>query len=162
LVVVQFGVSTVLVVGTVVALSQMRYLGSQELGFDKEHLVILPLNDPILRERYAAMEEALRRSPAVAATAATSQIPGHLGWTSQFHAEGLAEADEFLVKGMPAEAAIVDALGVELVAGSGFGATPPAPDSGAFRFVLNEAAVRRLGWTPEEALGRRVAVDVRW
>src|SRR5690606_8892150 len=121
LVVVQFGVSTVLIVGTVVALSQTRYLGSRELGFDKDRIVVLPLNDPTLQERYPAMEEALRQSPAVAATAATSQLPGHLGWTSQLRAEGLAEADEFLSKGMPAEAAIVEALGIELVAGRGFG-----------------------------------------
>ncbi len=162
LVVLQFGISAFLIAGTLVVTSQLRHMNAQNLGFDKEHLVILPLSDSILQEQYPAMEAALRQNPAVAAVTAINQIPGQLGWTSGFHAEGLAEADEFLIKGLPADAAVTDGLGLTLVAGRGFPATPPAPDSANYQFVLNETAVQRLGWTPDEAIGRRVAVDARW
>ncbi|MEP0547438.1 MAG: ABC transporter permease [Rhodothermales bacterium] len=162
LVVLQFGISAFLIAGTLVVLSQLRFMGDQALGFDKEHLVVLPLNDQILLEKYPAMEVALRQHPGIVATAGINQIPGQLGWTSGFHAEGLAEEDEFLIKGLPAQATVVDGLGLQLVAGRGFPADPPEPDSANYLHILNETTVARLGWTPEEAVGRRVAVDSRW
>jgi putative ABC transport system permease protein len=162
LVVFQFAISAFLIVGTLIVVGQLRHMNSQNLGFDKEHLVILPLNDPLLQERYPAMEEALERSPAVVATAGINQIPGQLGWTSQFNAEGLSEEEQFLIKGLPSDVGVVDGLGLELVAGRAFPETPPEPDSARYLYVLNETTVQRLGWTPEEAIGRRVAVDVRW
>ena len=161
LVVLQFGISALLIVGTLVVMHQLRFVGDQHLGFDKEHIVTLRLNDPNLREHFPAMEEALRGSPYVAAAAAVSQIPGQLGWTSGFHAEGLSEEDEILVKGMPAAAAVADALGLEVIAGRPHPKNPPLPDSVSYQFLLNETALRRLGWTPDDAIGRRVAVDSR-
>jgi putative ABC transport system permease protein len=161
LVVLQFAISAFLIVGTLVVMSQLRHMSTQNLGFDKEHLVVLPLNDPLLQERYPAMEEALEQDPAVVAAAGINQVPGQLGWTSQFHADGLPADEAFLIKGLPADAGVVDGLGLELVAGRAFPATPPAPDSTNFLYVLNETTVQRLGWTPEEAIGRRVAVDSR-
>ena len=133
----------------------------QNLGFDKEHLVVLPLNDPILQEQYAAMEDALRQSPSVVATAAVNQIPGELGWTSGFNVPGRPDDEGFLIKGMPTDATVADGLGLELLAGRAFPANPPTPDSTNFQFILNETAVQKIGWTPEEAIGRRVAVDSR-
>ena len=162
LVVLQFGISAFLIAGTLVVMSQLRYMNTQTLGFDKEHLVVLPLNDPTLREQYPAMEQALRQNPSIVATAGINQIPGQLGWTSGFNAEGLAEEDRFAIKGMPAETGIVDALGLQLIAGRAFPTDPPEPDSANYQFILNETTLDKLGWTPEEAIGKRVAVDVRW
>ena len=161
LVVLQFAISAFLIVGTLVVMGQLRHMSAQNLGFDKEHLVVLPLNDPILQERYPAMEEALRQSPRVVATAAVNQIPGQLGWTSGFNVPGRADDEGFLIKGLPSDARVADGLGLELVAGRAFGADPPVPDSLNYQFLLNETAVRKIGWTPEEAVGRRVMVDVR-
>ncbi|MEM1116315.1 MAG: ABC transporter permease [Bacteroidota bacterium] len=161
LVVVQFGISAVLVIGTLVVLSQLRYLSSQDLGFDKEHLVVLPLDDGTLREAYPAIEAALDQSPAVVATAGINQVPGELGWTSQMWGEGMADDDVFYVKGLPADADVADALGLRLVAGEAFPAQPPEPDSTNHLFLINEATARQFGWTPAEAVGRSVAVDTR-
>ncbi|NNF59006.1 MAG: FtsX-like permease family protein [Rhodothermaceae bacterium] len=162
LVVLQFGISAFLIAGTLVVMSQLRYLNTQSVGFDKEHLVVLPLSDPILREQYPSMEGALRQSPAVVATAGINQIPGWLGWGSGFRTEEMSEEDRFMTHGMPAEAAVVDGLGLTLITGRGFPTSPPEPDSANYQFILNEALVGKLGWTPEEAVGRRVAVDNRW
>ena len=162
LVVLQFSISAVLIAGTLIVLSQIRFMSDQALGFDKEHLVVLPLNDEILVEKYPAMEEALRQHPGIVATAGINQIPGQLGWTSGFHAEGLAEEDAFPIKGLPAQATVVEGLGLTLVAGHGFPDSPPEPDSANYLHILNETAIAKLGWTPEEAIGRRVAVDSRW
>ena len=161
LVVLQFSISAVLIVGTLIVMNQMRFIGSHNLGFDKEHLVALPLTDPILREQFPAMEEALTQSPHIVSAVAVNQIPGQLGWTSQFLGEGMDEADAFLIKGMPTDAAVVEGLGLEIIAGRGFPENPPIPDSVSYQFLVNEATLGRVGWTPEEALGRRVTIDGR-
>ena len=161
LVVLQFGVSAFLIAGTLVVMSQLRFLSDQHLGFDKEHLVTLPLGDPILREQYPAIEDAIRQSPNVTEVAAVNQIPGNLGWTSGFHAEGVSDEEPLYVRGLPADATVADGLGLELVAGAAFPASPPAPDSTNFLYLLNETAARQAGWTAEEAVGKRMAVDAR-
>ena len=161
LVVLQFGISAVLIAGTLVVLSQLRYLAEQDLGFDKEHVVVLPLLDPRLQQAYPAMEEAIAQSPAVVSVAALNQVPGEVGWTSTLRGDP-ADEDGFSVKGMPADATVVDGLGLQVVAGEGFPANLPAsPDTSNYLFLVNEATVRQLGWTPEETVGRSVQVDGR-
>ncbi len=162
LVVLQFGISAFLIAGTLVVMSQLRYLNAQQLGFDKEHLVVLPLSDSILQEQVTAMQNAITQSPAIVATTGINQVPGQLGWTSGFRTEGMGEDEGFLIKGLPSDPNVTDGLGLTLVAGRGFPATPPEPDSANYQFVINETTVERLGWTPTEAIGRRVAVDSRW
>ncbi len=162
LVVLQFGISAVLIAGTLVVLSQLRYLSEQDLGFDKEHVVVLPLADATLQQAYPAMEEAIRQSPNVVSVAAVNQIPGELGWTSQMQRSPSDDPEAFFyVKGMPADAAVADALDLEVVAGEAFPASISAPDSTNFQFLINESAARQLGWTPEEAVGQTVRVDSR-
>jgi len=161
LVVLQFAISAFLIAGTLVVMGQLRHMNTQNLGFDKEHLVVLPLSDPILQEQYPAMEEAIRQSPKVVATAAINQIPGQLGWTSGFTAPGFTDDDGFLIKGMPTNATVIEALDADLLAGRAFPAEPPEPDSTNFLFILNATAAEKAGWTPEEAVGQRVVVDRR-
>ena len=161
LVMLQFGISAVLIAGTLVVLGQLRYLSTQSLGFDKEHIVVLPLSDPILLESFPAMQAAIGQSADIVSVAAVNQIPGELGWTSSMWGEGMGDEESFFVKGMPADETVADGLGLELVAGEAFPETPPIPDSTNYLFLVNESTVRQLGWTPEEAVGRPVAVDSR-
>ena len=161
LVVLQFGISAVLVAGALVVLGQLRYLSGQGLGFDKDHVVVLPLSDLVLREAYPRMRDAIAQSAAVASVAAVNQIPGELGWTSGLWGEGLPLDSTVSVKGMPADANVADGLGLQLVAGQAFPEFPPAPDSTDFLFLVNESTVRQLGWAPDEAIGRPMRVDGR-
>ena len=161
LVVFQFAVSAVLVAGTLVVLSQLRYLRSQDLGFDKEHIVVVPLSGEALQTAAPAIEDAVAQTPGVVAVAAVNQIPGELGWTSGLWGEGMPADSSLTVKGMPADARVTDALGLRVLAGSAFPEQPLLPDSTNFQFLVSAATVQRLGWTPEEAVGRTLSVDGR-
>ena len=163
LVVFQFGISAILIASTLVVLSQIRYLSEQDLGFDKEHVVVVPLSDPTLQQAYPAMQEAIEQSPSVVSAAALNQIPGELGWTSQMQRSPNDDPEAFFyVKGMPANATVADGLGLQFVAGEGFPDNLPAfPDTTRYLFLVNETAARQLGWTPEESIGQLVRVDSR-
>ncbi|GAB5519792.1 MAG: ABC transporter permease [Rhodothermales bacterium] len=157
LVVLQFGISAVLLVGMLVVMNQLRFISDQNLGFDSAHLVALPLDDPTLAQQHTAMAQAIQQHPSVLATTAVNAVPGQLGWTSELWG-GPTRNDAFLTKGLPADVGLVDGLGLELLAGRSFPPTPTAPDSGAYQYILNEQAISRLGWAPEEAIGRQVAM----
>ncbi|MEM1128861.1 MAG: ABC transporter permease, partial [Bacteroidota bacterium] len=163
LVVAQFGISTVLIAGTAVVVSQLQFLQEQNLGFDKEHVVVMPLNDRTLRGSRDVIKADLLRSPAIRAASAINQVPGNLGWTSGIQFPG-ASADEWqATKGLPADADVVDGLGLTVIAGRAFPDSPPLPDStnSNFQFIINETLAGRGGWTPEEAVGQRIQVDSR-
>ena len=162
LVVVQFAISAFLIVGTIVVMNQVRYMQVANLGFDKEHIVEVPINDPVLFRSYEAIRQQLEASSAIVAVSAVNQLPGQLGWTSSFRGPGMSEEDEFSVKGMPVDAGVVEALGLEVIAGAPFPSTPSVPDSVTHQFILNETAVSRMGWTPAEAVSQRVGVPPRY
>ncbi|MEM1127741.1 MAG: ABC transporter permease, partial [Bacteroidota bacterium] len=161
LVVAQFGISTVLIAGTAVVMTQLQFLQEQNLGFDKEHLVVLPLNDQTLSERYPSLKADLLRSPAVQAVSGINQVPGNLGWTDGLWLPGMAEDEMQFTKGLPADADVVDGLGLTVIAGRAFSASSPVPDSANFQFIVNEALVQRAGWTVETAVGQPVWIGGR-
>ncbi|MGB3541653.1 ABC transporter permease, partial [Rubrivirga sp.] len=160
LVVFQFGISAVLVVGTLVVLSQVRFLGDQDLGFDKEQVVALPLSDSILQTAAPAIKQELLQSPRIEAVGAVNAVPGEVGWTSSVWGEGMPTEQTITSNGLPAGADVADGLGLRVVAGAAF-ENPPTPDSTNFQFLVNESAARQLGWTPIEAVGRALSVDGR-
>ena len=161
LVVVQFGITAFLMVGSIAVVSQLRYMQNRHVGFDREHVVALPMNDPAMYRSYDAIRAAAEQSSAITNVSALNQIPGQLGWTSSMRRSGQTEEDNISVKGMPAEVGIGETLGLELVAGRLHPPSSAEPDSGNFVFVLNETAAAQLGWTPDEAIGQQMSVPPR-
>ena len=161
LVVLQFGISSFLIVGALTVLHQIRFMQNKNLGFDKEHVVEIPMNDPALYQSYDALRAEAENTSAISHVSAMNQIPGQLGWTSRMRREGMSEGEEISVKGMPADPRIGQTLGLQLVAGRFFADSPPEPDSVNYEFVLNETAARILGWTPTEAVGSIMEVPPR-
>ena len=149
LVVFQFTVTIVLLVGAFVIAEQLDYLRSAPLGFDAEHLVVLPIPDDSMREQVDAVKEELRRDPSVLRVAATSNVPG-----GSFNQNSLRGPDgrEVPVAELRVDYDFLETLGVELTEGRAFARAFPA-DAGE-TFLLNEAAVRRFDVDP---VGEEVA-----
>ena len=164
LVVAQFAITIALAAGAAVAFEQLHYLRNAPLGFEQEEVVTLRLPDG----KWEALQAALQAQPEVLAVTGASVRPGFSGAgggvpyeTSRgagAPGEGSRLAVEYVAEGY------VDLLDLRVVAGRDFGPGFPADvgarmdDSGFFHvegrgFLLNEAAVRHLGWTPDSALG---------
>ncbi|MEM1127740.1 MAG: ABC transporter permease [Bacteroidota bacterium] len=161
LVVAQFGVSTVLIAGTAVVMAQLNYLQDQNLGFDKEHLVVLPIDDRLLSERSETIKADLLSHPSVRAATAITQPPGLLNWTYGMLPLDTPEAQWRPTKGLLADADVIDGLGLSLVAGRAFSSAPPTPDSTNYQFIVNETLASNQGWTVEDAVGQRLNIDGR-
>ncbi|MBT4497588.1 MAG: FtsX-like permease family protein [Gemmatimonadetes bacterium] len=146
LVVSQFAVSTLLLVCTGVVYYQVDYMSNHELGFDKEHVVTMgPYNkNPQLRSVAEVVKSEFLQHPGVLkGTIETGDIPG--GYLVGVRPEGYPEDVQMYNVGGDGD--FLDVYGIELVAGRNI--------AGSREFLLNEAAVARLGW--DDPLGKEIA-----
>ena len=75
LVIGQFAASIVLIVCAVVVSGQLRFIRSQRLGFDREHIFIVPLREPETLAKAGAIKTELLRRPEVESVSQTSALP---------------------------------------------------------------------------------------
>jgi putative ABC transport system permease protein len=162
LIVVQFVISVFLMISTMVILQQLSFIRNKKLGYDKEHVLVLPANQEI-HNRYDAVKAAVKQIPQVVDAGGASGTPIYVGWTDGLSATTEKGNKNFTIKAIPCDADFAKTLGMQIVAGEQF--TPgdtrlmAIPDSSRdfrYTFMLNESAVRALGWTPEQAIGKTV------
>ena len=159
LVVFQFALSCALIVSTLVVLNQVRYMQQQDLGFDKEQVLVLDARTAprALRTRhYETIKRALSEHPSVEQVSASFVAPGRSGWQGQIaFPEGRAEDEGLLVEYVPVDHDFVATFRLQMIAGRDFSTAFETDREQAM--LINEAAVRAMGWaTPEQALGKRL------
>jgi putative ABC transport system permease protein len=141
LVVVQFGLSVFLIIGTLVVYKQMVYMKSKALGYDKEQVLYIPLRGMTVRT-YAALRQELRKDPRVLAVAASSDLPCSIGSNSSGVAwEGKDPNQVVLVSMCGVDYDFLDVMKIELVEGRSFSREHNTDVTEAF--LVNEE-VRKL------------------
>ncbi|MBO6575161.1 MAG: ABC transporter permease [Rhodothermales bacterium] len=161
LVVSQFALTVFLLVGTWSVLGQLDLIRTGDLGFDREHVAVIPLADRASRQAIPALKSELSSQASILEVAATNAIPGKQEGGYSLFLE-TPQDDNPSVSATPVDPDIVDALGLELIAGTGFsnpGNLLARPDSARYQYVINEDMVRLAGWTPETAIGQRLSVS---
>lgn len=159
LVVMQFAIAIVLMTGTAVVYQQLSFIRNQNLGFDKEHILVLPgIGD--VREDFAPFREQLLQHPDIVAVSQSNPVPFRSLFFS-FEAEtqhaATNETTESSLYPLFADADFFDTYTIPFVAGTNF---IDEQDHEADRgFILNETAVRQMGWaSPDEALNQPLRV----
>jgi putative ABC transport system permease protein len=162
LVVLQFAISLFLIITTMVILRQMNYIRHKDLGFDRDHVVVLPI-DYRMHDRYHSVKTAMSQLPGVINISGSYNLPVSVGWTDGITANNGRDQLNISVHAIPTDLDFIKTMNMHLVAGKDFTANDlpeiTARDSTQplYRFILNESAVRKLGWTPEEAIGKRIS-----
>ena len=155
LIVGQFAVTSFLLAGTLIVFIQVRFMRNADLGFSKEQKLVLPLEGELLAEdKFETIKSEMLSLPQVLGTTVSSGVPGYgLGaWaTAPEGADDQAKAMAFLFL----DHDFVSEYKIPILAGRSFTRELPGDRNDAF--LINESAVRALGWTsPEEALGKRL------
>jgi putative ABC transport system permease protein len=154
LVVFQFGIATALLVASTVVYQQMQYFQTQNLGFEQAQQVVIPLNGPAAMNARPALETALAADTRVAGVASSKFYPGI------FHASDInlfrqtqTSADATGVQLNQVNTGFIPTLGLHLLAGRNFDGA--SQQDFMTSLILNETAVRKLGFTsPEAAIGQ--------
>lgn len=148
LVVFQFAISIVLIIGTGVVYEQSDYIRNKRLGFNKEHVVVMPFTDKKVIQQF---QSKLLSNPHILSTSSTSAVPGRQASTQIFRPGGDASHQGLLMDVIRVDRKFIQTLGLELVDGRNF--SEEIAGDAKDTFILNEAAVEKLGW--DSAIGRK-------
>ena len=171
LIVFQFGISVFLIVATFIMGQQLSYIRHRDLGYDREHVVQLPM-DPSLRGQIDYIKTELLRNPDVVRVSLCASSPVSIVAGYNMRSSVMPSNRQLAVNADPVDQDFIATTGLKVVAGEGLSRQDianahPLEASGGkdsitkpeFAFVLNETAARELGWSPREAVGKRMFMD---
>jgi putative ABC transport system permease protein len=143
LVVVQFTVSIVLIIGTIVVFRQIQFARSRPVGYTREGLITIEMNTPQIYGHYDALRNDLIQTGAVEnmseSSSATTQI---YSYNTGFNWDGKAPGFDPSFGQVFVSADFGKTIGWKMIEGRDFSRSNPA-DSGAF--ILNESALKLSG-----------------
>ncbi len=152
LVIFQFVISIILIVAVMVVNQQMRYVQNQRLGFDKEQVILLEVDNDELYNQQQSFKDRLRQNARIANVSVMSGEPGGFHDMYAFNVEGKEE--EAVMNTVFTDTDYVTTLGLTIVAGRNF--SPQFSTDTLEAIIINETAARSLEWAPEEALGKEI------
>ncbi len=150
LVLFQFGVSIILIMTTLLVYRQMNFVRNSNLGFSKEELMIVPLNDLNIKAKIQSFKQELLTNPNILSASASSDLPGELKWVTSINYEGQIEPDKIPMTYLEVDKDFIATYGIQLKNGYKPGDTA-CPYNGT-QYLLNETATRKLGW--KQPLGK--------
>ena len=152
LIVGQFTASIALIACGAIIYQQLQYVQNKDVGYDREHVLTIPMLGPEVRERYDALRTAWTAHTQITAVTTAHALPTNIDWSEKITGwQGSAQGDSLAVYVQGVNYDYLKVLGMALVAGRTFSRAVPTDAEGA---LINETAAQALGWTPEEAIGQ--------
>ena len=139
LVVLQFSISIILIVGTIIMFRQIRFMLKKDLGFNKEQLMVIS-RAGVIGNRVSPFKEAISKIPDVLHISASTAVPGRSESGTSYIVEG-KPGDLFEFKINYVDYDFLETYGIKLAAGRSFNDSYPSDKTAA---IINETAIRQL------------------
>ena len=139
----QFAISIALIASTVIIYNQLTYMRTKDLGFDKDRILIVQLNNPDARRQVDVLKEAFLNHASVLHTAAVSHIPPEQLNSWRISPLDTPSEDYELINVMSIDYDFIELMNIELVEGRNLSREYARDEHEAILF--NEAAVRHFG-----------------
>ena len=155
LVVFQFAVAQILIIGTLVVVYQMHFFQTADLGFDKDAIVMVPMaNDTAGRSKGDALKIQLQQQAGVKDVSLSAFSPmDQAGWDDDFIFDNAAKKAGFKTDFKWADADYFKTYNIRFIAGR-----PYNPADTINGFVVNELMAKKLGFkNPEGILGKKIS-----
>ncbi|TMI93511.1 MAG: FtsX-like permease family protein [Bacteroidetes bacterium] len=143
LVVFQFALSIMLILGMIVIYRQIDYIHNKNLGFAKENLLYMPLEGE-LQKTFSTFKEVLQKQPGIQSVSSSQSDPLQVGSsTSGVRWPGKDTTKLILFSSNPITFDYIKTMGIQLLAGRDF-----SPDFSldTMNYLINEAAARKIGY----------------
>lgn len=150
LVVFQFGVSIVVIIATFYVYYQINYIQNKDLGFKKEHVIVLK-RPKALGNQLESFKQELEKIPSVKLAAASSEVPGTGFSGNIFQREGASSSEMIHFQTLTSDYEFPQVMGLEMKAGRFFSKEFPGD---TMSVVVNESAVAALGY--DDPLGKNL------
>ncbi len=155
LVIFQFIIAITLIIGVVTVRNQIHYVQNKSLGFQKENRLVIPLQSAEGIGQYQTLRNQVSAIAGVKSVAGVSYYPGE--WVlsdNLYFKEGSGPDETVRIQRNNIDFGFMETLGVEVVKGRAFSEEIPSDVGGAA--VLNETAVKNLGYDINDVVGRKI------
>ena len=151
---IQFTISAICICCTLVVGQQIRFIHNKELGFNRKDLLVLSMPWEFTVKNMQTFKQELKQIPGVTHVSNSSFRIGQGYWKDWYYVEqeGKQEMKHVELYEVFSDDELFSTLGIKLLEGRTFNPNIPS-DSGA-AFIVNESAVRELGW--ENPIGKRI------
>jgi putative ABC transport system permease protein len=164
----QFSASVALMIGALVVFRQLQFIRGQELGYQKDHVLIIPYAasnsntlfngpDDSLYNRLQTFRQLILQNPQIMAVT-LSDVRPNLGVLRRgVVPEGFTAKDRIFAINMKVDYHFLPAYAMHLVAGRNFSESFGSDKTAGF--IVNETAVQRYHWkSPADAIGKRISI----
>lgn len=162
LIVFQFVIAVFLITATIIVLKQVSFIQRKDLGYNREQVMVLPV-DYKTRSVYEQLKNEIKNNHYVLSLTGSYEEPVSIGWGDGITADDGTGKKELSLNATPVDLDYLKTMGMQLVAGRDFTRNDLMlqDTSDNYRnyrsaYILNENAVRQLGWTPEQAVGKTI------
>jgi len=154
LVILQFIIAHILIIGTLIVVSQMNYFRNASLGFDKAAIITVPVpGDSISHTQINYLRNKLTQNPAIKNISFSYKSPSAEGnWNSDFKFDHAEKNTNFSANLKWADVDYFKTYNIQFVAGR-----PYYPSDTVKEFVVNETLLKKLGVTdPQKGVGKQI------
>jgi putative ABC transport system permease protein len=156
LVVFQFSISIALIIATFTIFYQLKFMRNAELGFDQKGVIIVPTTFQIIQQ-YDAFTNELKQHSEINYVTGMEDVLGVNHNTRPFVVEGLDPNTAYYFPAFIVRYDFVETFGIDVVAGRSF--STDFPSDTLTGIMINETMVKNMGWTNENAIGKKVVSD---
>lgn len=162
LIVFQFVISIFLIISTFIIKDQLSLIQEKKLGYNRDNVLIID-TDTKINQAGDVVKTELRSIPSVISVSKAHESPVKI--IGGYNMSSSDVSKQMAVTANPVDEDYIDATGLELVAGGKMTKQDildvSNEDQGKnyFHFILNESAARALGWSPQEAIGKKMYLD---
>lgn len=160
----QFVISVFLIVTSFIIQKQLDYFQNKRLGFDKEHVLVLPVDQKV-SEGFNALRSELKKNASVLAVSKGDFQPCNIMGGYSMYTPEMPPGKVYSVHAGTIDEEYLKTCGIEIVAGADLTsqdvteAMREEPGKSYYHYVINESAARQLGWTTKEAIGKKLFLD---
>jgi putative ABC transport system permease protein len=153
LVVIQFTVSVIMIICTLVVFKQLNYLKTMDQGFDQKNVIGLQLNQAMV-QKYPVLKQALLDNPNIKSVCATDTPVGEGSGKLLFNVETDQGMTQKGINFAVVDHDFVKSLGIKIIKGRDF--QQDMPSDTVAGVIVNETFVKRMGWS--EPIGKKVEI----
>ncbi|MDO3625111.1 ABC transporter permease [Mucilaginibacter sp. BT774] len=164
LIVFQFSISVVLIISTFIMQKQLNYIQNRNLGYNREQVLVLPMDNK-MQAKVDLIKQEFKSNANVISISRCTNPPTNIVSGYNMRSATMPETQQIAVTANVVDEDFVNTIGLQILTGSNLtqqdikDASYDDYKKNSFHFILNESAARQLGWTPEQAIGKKMFMD---
>jgi putative ABC transport system permease protein len=158
LVIIQFSISVILMVSTLVVNSQLKFIRNRDIGFNKQNLLYIQMPQTgDLQSNYSALKASLQQQVGMADYTLVNNLPTNLqNGSSQVTWPGKDPKQQILFPQIVIDDNFIRVFGMQILAGRTFDDNLKTDEG---NYVLNETSVKVMGMTTATAVGQKISYN---